>query len=275
MNKFFSPKMKIWAHCLVYNEDRFIWYAIMSVVDFVDKVLIWDTGSTDKTVEIIKEIQKMKGDKVDFKEIGPVDKFEFTKMRQAMLDQSNCDWILILDGDEIWWETSVKKVVETIKTQGNKLDGIVMPYFVAVGDIYHYQEELAGHYQLLGRVGHLSLRAINRKIPGLHLGLPYGQEGYFDENNLPIQQRKKILFLKAPYFHLTHLKRSSGERSKGKYKYELGHSFSKNFIFPEVFYTKRPGVAVDIWEKRTITDIMISLLRYPLIYILRRLRQVL
>ena len=48
--------MKIWAHTLVMNEDRFIWYAVMSVIDYVDKILIFDTGSTDGTVRIIKGI---------------------------------------------------------------------------------------------------------------------------------------------------------------------------------------------------------------------------
>ena len=51
--------MKVWAHTLVKNEERYIWYAVMSVIDWVDKILIWDTGSTDKTVEIIKEIEKV------------------------------------------------------------------------------------------------------------------------------------------------------------------------------------------------------------------------
>ena len=50
--------MKIWANTVVHNEENFIWFAIMSVVDYVDKVLVYDTGSTDQTVSIIKEIKK-------------------------------------------------------------------------------------------------------------------------------------------------------------------------------------------------------------------------
>src|SRR3989338_7015752 len=112
--------MKIFANTIVNNEENFIWFAIMSVVDYVDKILVWDTGSTDKTVELVKGIRETKGDKVEFREVGVVDKHEFTKMRQMMLDESKCDWILILDGDEVWWEDSIKKVVKEIKTKGSE-----------------------------------------------------------------------------------------------------------------------------------------------------------
>src|SRR3990172_3928684 len=102
-------KQTIWANTIVHNEENFIWFAIMSVVNYVDKILVWDTGSTDKTVEIIKEVIKEKGNKIEFKEVGAVNANEFTKMRQKMLDESHCDWILVLDGDEIWWGSSMKK----------------------------------------------------------------------------------------------------------------------------------------------------------------------
>ena len=51
---------------LVKNEERFLWYAINSILPFVDKIMIWDTGSTDKTVEILKLITSPK---ISFKEV--------------------------------------------------------------------------------------------------------------------------------------------------------------------------------------------------------------
>ena len=59
---------KIIVHCLVANEERFVWYALQSVLPYVDQVMVWDTGSTDKTVEIIKAI---KSPKIIFKELIP------------------------------------------------------------------------------------------------------------------------------------------------------------------------------------------------------------
>lgn len=241
--------MKIWANTIVNNEENFIWFAIMSVIDYVDKVLVWDTGSTDQTVKIIKKIREIKGDRISFKEIGPVDKFQFPKIRQKMLEESNCDWIIILDGDEIWWEDSIKRVVKEISSRGNKIDGIVVPMIVPVGDIYHFQEEEAGEYRLLGKKGHLSLRAINRKIPGLHVDWPYGKESYLDVNNLPVQERKNIIFLDASYLHVTHLKRSSQKRRYNKSKYEIGKPASFDFKFPEVFLLPYLKIIPSPWTK--------------------------
>lgn len=241
--------MKIWVNTIVNNEENFLWFALMSVVDFVDKILVWDSGSTDRTVDIIKKVRDLKGDKIDFREIEEVGKEDFPKIRQEMLQQSDCDWILILDGDEIWWESSIKKLKRTLDEKGEEIDGIVVPMKVPVGDIYHFQEEAAGQYRILGRKGHLSLRAIRKKIPGLHVNWPYGKETYLDENNLPIQERKNIIFLEAPFLHVTHLKRSSLKRQYEKFKHELGRKVSRNFKFPEVLYKEYPQFISSPWIK--------------------------
>ena len=262
--------MKIWAHTIVNNEENFIWFAVMSVVDFVDKVLIYDTGSTDKTVEIIRAIREIKGDKIDFRKVGEVNDTGFPKVRQAMLDESKSDWILVLDGDEIWWKDSIKKLIKVINEKGDKLDGIVVPMIVPVGDIYHFQEEAAGKYEILGMRGHYSLRAINKQIPGLHVDWPYGKESYLDEDNLSVQERNKIIFLNSPYLHVTHLKRSSRRRKYDKFKYELGNLVSKNFKFPEVLYKPHPKIVPSPWVKLTGAELMKAKLLTPLRKIKRR-----
>lgn len=263
--------MKIWANCIVHNEENFIWFAIMSIVDYVDKILVWDTGSTDKTVEIIKEIIKIKGNKIEFKEVGLTDKYEFTKMRQSMLDNSECDWILILDGDEIWWESSIKQLIKEINVQSDKSEGIVVPMIVPVGDIFHLQEERAGQYKIHGKKGHLSLKAINRKIPGLHVDWPYGKEGYFDKSNELIQEREEIIFIDAPFLHVTHLKRSWVKRKPDKFKYELGNLIDNNFKFPEVLSKAYPKIIQSPWIKISGLALTRAQLLTPLRKLKRRL----
>ncbi len=263
-----EQKVKIWANTIVKNEENFIWFSIASIVDSVDKILVWDTGSSDNTVKIIEELKKKYPDKISFRQVGAVDKNQFTKIRQQMLDASICDWILIVDGDEVWWKESIKEVVGVINRQGNNLDAIVTPFYNALGDIYHYQNETAGEYKLLGKRGHLTIRAISKKIPGLHVRGPYGVEGYYNANNTPIQENQKLIFINAPFFHLTHLKRSSKD-SHGKFKYESGLKFPKDFKLPEAFYYKRPKGVISLLEKRSKLYELIGFLKTPFLNIWR------
>lgn len=66
------------AHMIVKNEDQFIWYAISSVLPYVDKFIIFDTGSTDKTVEIIR---LFKDKKIVFKQKEKVDALGLAALR--------------------------------------------------------------------------------------------------------------------------------------------------------------------------------------------------
>ncbi len=274
-------RKRIWGQTIVKNEDRYLWFSIVSVIDYLDKILIWDTDSTDNTIKIINELKKRYPEKIVFEKIGPVDEKKFTQMRQAMLDKTKSDWIFILDGDEVWWENSIKKVVKTIHTDGDKLDLIVTPFYSVVGDIYHYQEKAAGKYNLLGKKGHLNIRAINRMIPGLYVDQPYGSEGFFDENGNKIQDRarKKLFFLETPYLHFSNISRSSHpkadklvmQRDK-KIRYEIGLKFPDNFLYPEVFYKDIPEIVSSPWVKMKTSFRIKAMIQTPIRKIKRRLQ---
>jgi glycosyltransferase involved in cell wall biosynthesis len=225
----------------------------------VDKILIWDTGSDDLTVEIIKEIIKKYPNKVMFKQVGKVDPEGYTKAKQEMLNETNSDWIIIVDGDEVWWEESIRKVAETIQKEGSSLETIVNHFSNVIGDIYHYQEEMAGRYEIDGRRGHLQIRATNRRIPGLHMAKPHGQQGMFDENGRLIQERprkKRKHINEFAYLHFTHVTRSFSKaqdflvpKRAIKLKHEIGKSFPLDFYYPEAFFRERPPIIPSPWEK--------------------------
>lgn len=241
--------MKIWALTICHNEENFIWFALMSVVDHVDKILVWDTGSTDRTVEIIKLAQAKFPQKIEFRECGDWALTGFGKFRQQMLEAAKCDWVVILDGDEVWWRDSIKRLVKLIEHKGTRLSAIAVPFRVPVGDIFHFQSELAGRYRIQGRQGHLTVRAINRKLAGLKISGEYPHEGFVDGKGRLIQDRSDIEYLDAPYLHLTHLRRSSRPQRDNKIKLELGSYAGNNFKFPEVFYLDYPEIVPSPWTK--------------------------
>ena len=237
--------MTIYAHCLVKNEENFIWYAISSIIDFVDKALIWDNGSTDNTVQIIEELKKKWPTKIVFKSFSG----SVSEGRQKMIEGTDADWFIVLDGDEVWWEDSIKKLVDEINENGKNLDSIVVPFKNLTRDIFHYQEESKGRYKIDGREGFITIRAIDRNIKGLQVSGEYPKEGYSDLSGTLIQnlstERRK--FLETPYLHLTHLRRSS--KKSDKIKLVSGISFPRDYYYPEVFFRSSPKTISSIWTK--------------------------
>jgi len=272
-------RIKIIAHCLVRNEGRFIWYAIRSVLPFVDQIMVWDTGSTDKTVQIVKLI---KSPKIIIKELSPVDPESFTKVSQQMIEETPIEynWILILDGDEIWPEKSIREVTEFAKN--NPLyESVVVRSNNLVGDIYHRLPASAGKYLLAGQKGHLALRLMNMNtIPGLHFDLPHGRRGLFDNQGRLIQDRDsdKIKFLDLYYHHATHLPRSLSQggdaivpKRKQKIKFEIGENIPDDQI-PEIFFSReRPDLVPDVTSPAPFSFWLIS----ALLTIPRRLKRLL
>jgi glycosyltransferase involved in cell wall biosynthesis len=244
--------MKVWAHTLVKNEAKWLWYSVTSVINHVDKILLWDSGSTDGSCEIEKELLKKYPEKIILKERKIDTKEDFTKVRQKMLDATFSDWFLVLDGDEIWWEESIKKVINTINNGGKNVESVVVPTVNPVGDIFHYQEVSAGRYKFGGRVGHYNLRAVKRNIPGLHSQGVHGVWGWADGDGKMIQDRDTYKFIDAPYLHTTNLRRSLLDKKvikrKKKYRFEIGMEFPKDFYYPEALFRDRPDFIESPWR---------------------------
>jgi glycosyltransferase involved in cell wall biosynthesis len=81
---------------IVKNEESVIRRALMSVIDNIDVFRIVDTGSTDRTIEIIEEVLAGRDYKViqsDFKGFGP------SRTEAYNLIKNECDWVLTMDAD--------------------------------------------------------------------------------------------------------------------------------------------------------------------------------
>jgi len=259
--------MRITAQMIVKNEENFVWYAINSILEYVDKIIVWDTGSSDKTVEIIKTINNPK---IDFKEKGAVTLRGFARLRNEMVKLTSTDWIFVLDGDEIWSKAGIEEIVSLINKYGRSKDLIVSPVKMLIGDVFHYQEEKAGRYRIKGKTGHLNVRAI-RNFDGLRVKGFFGNEGYTDKDNTDIQNLpdERIIFAQNSYLHASHLKRSS--KINPKYKYELGIPFQNDFYYPEVFFRSRPNIVPSPWKAMSTGYRLRAFFETPLKKIKRRL----
>ena len=124
-------KIPATVNMVVKNEDRFIWYAIKSIIRFVDKVIITDTGSTDQTVKVIQNIHT---NKIDFRQESVSSPWDISQIRQQQLADTHTDWIWIVDGDEIYSAKLIKEIGKILKEKGNKMEGIVVGRRDLLGD---------------------------------------------------------------------------------------------------------------------------------------------
>jgi len=110
--------MKITACVIAKNEEKNISRCLSSVRPIASELVVVDTGSTDNTVSIAKEL----GASVYF--FQWVD--DFAAAKNFALEKANGDWIVFLDADEYLEESCVDKVRDIIARIGNaEIDGIL------------------------------------------------------------------------------------------------------------------------------------------------------
>jgi tetratricopeptide (TPR) repeat protein len=92
---------------IVKNEEKFLPRCLESVKDYVDEIIIVDTGSTDSTVEIAK--------RYNAKIYHHPWENSFSKARNYSLKYATCEWILILDADEEVDKKDAHKLRKVVK----------------------------------------------------------------------------------------------------------------------------------------------------------------
>lgn len=92
LKKSLENKATISACMMVKNEEEMLPNCLESIRSWVDEIIIVDTGSTDKTVEIAKSY----GAKVYHQKWTK----DFSFHRNYSMSKATCDWIFIIDADE-------------------------------------------------------------------------------------------------------------------------------------------------------------------------------
>lgn len=115
---------------IVKNEEEFLGQCLESVHDVVDEMIIVDTGSTDRTVEIAESY----GAKVYHHPWQG----SFSEARNYGLQFATCDWILQLDADEALEREDIPLLKKTI--QSNRYDVV----FVKI--LNEFKESCTVHY---------------------------------------------------------------------------------------------------------------------------------
>lgn len=190
---------------MVKNEEYVIWYAIMSVVDFVDQIIVFDNGSTDRTAEIVIELAQKYPKKIIYERKDACDKAAHTARRNEMIARTTTDWFMILDGDEVWTKQAIKEAKTMIEAQPT-LNCLIAPFYLCVGDVCHSSRR--GQYMIRGQRLHATPRFF-RKQPGVQWAGTYNHDAVTDQTGAKIFEGGAVEFLSHRFWHLTHLLRSS------------------------------------------------------------------
>jgi len=136
-----SKSQKIALCMLVCNEEEFLERCLKSAKGLYDELIVVDTGSKDKSVQVAKKF----GAKVI--EIEWRDDFAWA--RNEGIKKAKSEWIFILDPDEVIAKKDIQKIRELTKREGvmvcqiptrNYTNNSVMPSFIP--NRGEYEEEL-------------------------------------------------------------------------------------------------------------------------------------
>lgn len=92
MRQSVADQATVSACMIVKNEEELLPGCLDSIRDWIDEIIIVDTGSTDRTIEIAKSY----GAKIYHQEWEG----NFSKHRNYSLDLATSDWVFIIDADE-------------------------------------------------------------------------------------------------------------------------------------------------------------------------------
>lgn len=199
------------------NEEKNIKACLDSMVNIADEIIIVDTGSTDKTIEIAKSY----GAKVFSYKWND----DFSEARNISLEKATKDWIIVLDGDEVLPKEDGKKLkniinatsmealylrLENIVDNKSLGDAVVLRVF-RNNKLYRFRNKM--HEQVIFSIeengGKDKIQATNLKI--LHYG--YDPKIY----NMVDKQKRNLKILES----------YPEEERDGYFYYSIGNEYSR------------------------------------------------
>lgn len=109
--------MVIHTYTLVRNEELMIMFYLNHYKNISDKILVYDNGSTDKTIEIAKSYPKVE---IRNFEMNGWDDLAITNLYNECWKDSRgkADWVIICSADEILYHPKLQSYLEKCKKKG-------------------------------------------------------------------------------------------------------------------------------------------------------------
>jgi glycosyltransferase involved in cell wall biosynthesis len=118
-------KLKISGCIITYNEEKNLYDCLESIKDIVDEIVVVDSGSKDKTIEIAKEFGA---------NVYVIPFQGYVKQKNTCIELAKHNWVLCLDADERV-SSELREEIKKIKREGADVDG----YYVRRKTCYVYK----------------------------------------------------------------------------------------------------------------------------------------
>ncbi|KKQ55400.1 MAG: glycosyl transferase [Candidatus Woesebacteria bacterium GW2011_GWC1_38_13] len=100
------------------NEEKYLEKCLQSVKGIADEIVVVDSGSTDKTLDIAKKFSA----KVYFRKFD-----NYANQKNYAVEKCTGDWILSMDGDEEIEDDLLKEVKSEILNPKSEINGYSIP----------------------------------------------------------------------------------------------------------------------------------------------------
>ncbi len=197
------------------DEESFIGDCISSVLPIINQVVLVDTGSTDKTIEIAKNL----GAEVYYQDWQN----DFSVARNVSLQYATSDWILVLDSDEVIYSEDLPEIKRMCSesgvvwelTQRHYTNDVRLSDFMPCsGQFPKLEKSFKGYFE----------SGLVRLFPnweGLHYRAPIHELVEFCLAERPEFKIKKA---KPRIHHYGHTKKDDSKKKKGNLYTSLGQS---------------------------------------------------
>jgi len=184
---------------LVCNEEKSLRKCLATAKGLYDELIIVDTGSTDKSIEVAREY-KAKVVMVKWKD-------DFAWARNQGLKHAKCDWIMVLDPDETVAERDVPRIRKLTEVEGvavwqiptrNYTDNSLVANFIP--NKGEYEEERGYRGYVLSTKTRLFMRSYGLEFEGVvHEMIDYqafrrkleGRNTSIPIHHRPVEKREK------------------------------------------------------------------------------------
>jgi glycosyltransferase involved in cell wall biosynthesis len=146
------------ASYMVKNEAEYLPFSIRSIYDAVDEIIVVDNGSTDDTVKIAQQFDKVR--------LYHSDAGDFSTLRNMTIDLAVGDWILVMCADEVFYEDINTVLPDLVRDQG--ADSYMCWFYHLMRSVY-YMQNSTDQDPLYHRI------FLFRNTPGAHYVKPVHQ----------------------------------------------------------------------------------------------------